>query len=398
MNHRERTLAAIRGEPTDQIPWAPRMDLWYVAQKARGTLPPKLVGLNTAQLADAFGVGCRSLSVDILFTEPALEDPLLGLGIQNYSDFPYRVELRGLSANVRKEGDLIHTSIRTPAGEVTMLLELNDEMRREGITVPFVRKYPIQSVDDLEAVAQVFEHLVVTPTPEGYAKFRQRVGDSGLAIAQCLSCASPMQMIFYSLMEKQEFIYLYADDRTAVTALAKRMEPYYNQVIAAAAACEAETVLCGVNFDQNLTWPTFFEEEISPWLQRVRDRMHAAGKFVISHTDGENHLLLPLYRKAAFDVAESVCPRPMTRCTLKELREGMGPGITIWGGLCSCAFLRDSMDDAAFKAYLDKTFSELGDARRLILGVSDNVPPDADLNRLTRVKDRIREFGPVRVR
>lgn len=398
MNHRERTLAAIRGEPTDQIPWAPRMDLWYVAQKARGTLPPNLVGLNIAQLADAFGVGCRSLSADILFTEPALEDPLLGLGIQNYSDFPYRVELRGLSAKVRKEGDLIHASIRTPAGEVTMLLELNDEMRREGITVPFVRKYPIQSGDNLEAIAQVFEHLVVTPTPGGYANFRRRVGDSGLAIAQCLSCASPMQMIFYSLMEKQEFIYLYADDRAAVTALAKRMEPYYNQVIAAAAACEAETVLCGVNFDQNLTWPIFFEEEISPWLRRVRDRMHAAGKFVISHTDGENHLLMPLYRKAVFDVAESVCPRPMTRCTLKELREGMGPGITIWGGLCSCAFLRDSMDDAAFKAYLDKTFSELGDARRLILGVSDNVPPDADLNRLTRVKDRIREFGPVRVR
>jgi len=65
-------------------------------------------------------------------------------------------------------------------------------------------------------------------------------------------------------MAKEEFFYLYADERAAVTSLARRMEPFYNQVVAAVEVCEAETVLCGVNFDQNLTWPAFFEEEISP--------------------------------------------------------------------------------------------------------------------------------------
>jgi hypothetical protein len=388
-------LAAIRGEPADQLAWAPRMDLWYMAQRARGTLPPRLAGLNTAQLADAFGVGCRSLSVDRLCAEEAPEDGLLGLGIENYRDFPFRVEIQGLQVAVRREGDLAHAAIRTPAGEVTTVLELTDEMRCNGITVPYARKFAIESSSDLEPVAQVFEHLAVIPTPEGYAAYRRRIGESGLAIAQCLSCASPMQMIFYSLMAKEMFFYLYADEPDAVKALAGRMEPFYDKVIAAVAACEAETVLCGVNFDQNLTWPAFFEKEISPWLRRVGERMHAAGKIVVSHTDGENHMLLPLYPKAGFDVAESVCPRPMTRCTLREIREGMGSGITVWGGLCSIAFLRSSMDDAAFEAYLDQTFGELGSGGRLILGVSDNVPPDADLDRLERVKQRIREFGSV---
>jgi len=31
MNARQRMLAAMRGEPTDQIPWAPRMELWNIA-------------------------------------------------------------------------------------------------------------------------------------------------------------------------------------------------------------------------------------------------------------------------------------------------------------------------------------------------------------------------------
>ena len=31
MTHRERMLAALRGEPSDRLPWIPRLDLWYSA-------------------------------------------------------------------------------------------------------------------------------------------------------------------------------------------------------------------------------------------------------------------------------------------------------------------------------------------------------------------------------
>jgi hypothetical protein len=40
MTHKQRILATIQGEATDQIPWAPRMDLWSIAHRARNTLPP----------------------------------------------------------------------------------------------------------------------------------------------------------------------------------------------------------------------------------------------------------------------------------------------------------------------------------------------------------------------
>jgi hypothetical protein len=85
----------------------------------------------------------------------------------------------------------------------------------------------------------------------------------------------------------------------------------------------------------------------------------------------------------------------MTKCSLKEVREGMGPKVAVWGGLCATAFLKDSMSDTAFEAYLDRTFGELGTGERFILGVSDMVPPDADLRRLERIKERVEAFGPV---
>jgi hypothetical protein len=40
MTHKERMLKAARGEWADQLPWAPRIDLWHNSNSMRGTLPP----------------------------------------------------------------------------------------------------------------------------------------------------------------------------------------------------------------------------------------------------------------------------------------------------------------------------------------------------------------------
>ncbi|MSU69479.1 MAG: hypothetical protein EXS39_01620 [Opitutaceae bacterium] len=66
--------------------------------------------------------------------------------------------------------------------------------------------------------------------------------------------------------------------------------------------------------------------------------------------------------------------------------------------ICPCATSDIAPDLAAFEAYLDRTFGELGSGERLIFGVSDMVPPDADLARLERIKERVAAFGPVRPR
>ena len=46
----------------------------------------------------------------------------------------------------------------------------------------------------------------------------------------------------------------------------------------------------------------------------------------MTHTDGENRRLMPLYLRANFDIADSVCPAPMTRLSVDEFYEGFaGP-------------------------------------------------------------------------
>lgn len=395
MTERERMLAAVRGESSDRIPWAPRMDLWCIALRARGGLPAEFEGLDTAGIAHVLGVGCHAVRADYTRPREAVDLTLRGLGLDNHPDYPFRTELRDLDCAFESDGENFRTVIRTPAGEVSTHLQQTAAMTRDGISLPFVLKYPIEGVDDFEMVARVFEHLEVVPTPENYAAFQKRVGEQGLAVAAGPLAASPVHLLLHELMPMDQFFYLYADRKGAMRALAERMVPYFEAMLEALVACGAETVFWGANYDQNLTWPPFFAEEIAPWLKRAGEKAHAAGKFLLTHTDGENRALLPLYPDCGFDVAESVCPQPMTSCSLAEVRAGVGGETTVWGGIPSVALLPDSMDDATFEAYMDGLFGELGNGRRLILGVADNVPPDADMRRIERVKERIEEFGAV---
>jgi hypothetical protein len=173
------------------------------------------------------------------------------------------------------------------------------------------------------------------------------------------------------------------------------MTPFYDRILDVCCESAAEVVWWGANYDQSTTWPPFFRDEIVPWVQHVGDRLRSVGKIFASHCDGENDMLLPYLPDCRFDIAESVCVKPMTKRTLAELRAGMGVTTTIWGGIAAVSLLDDSMDDAAFERYLDTTFEELGSGKRLILGVSDNVPVDANLDRLDRITERVHAFGLV---
>jgi uroporphyrinogen-III decarboxylase len=395
MNDRDRMLAAIAGTPTDRLPWAPRMDLWLIAQRARGSLPAELLEANTVDLAGHFGFACHAVRGDFTAPRNPRDWMLRGFGIENHPDFPYRVEVSGLPVEFAAEGGFYRTTIRTAAGDATATLEMTPAMQRDGMSIPFVRKRPVETPADLEAVVQVFEHLEVLPTPTAYSAFRARIGEHGLALANGPIAASPVHLILHDLMDMESFIYLYMDEPATLHRFAERLTPFFEAALGALLQCEAEVVWWGANYDQHVTWPTFFRDEIVAWLRTTGNRLREKGKLLASHADGENERLLPLFPECQLDVAESVCPEPMTHNSLAELRRGMGRTTTVWGGIPSVALLDDSMSESQFAAYLDAVFADLGTGERLILGVSDNVPPNANLDRLTRISERVAAFGAV---
>ena len=141
--------------------------------------------------------------------------------------------------------------------------------------------------------------------------------------------------------------------------------------------------------------PRFFAEHITPWLAEFAALLHRQGKFLLTHTDGENRGLLEQYLAAGIDVADSICPHPMTRLTLAETRRALEGRITIMGGFPSVALVKDAMTDRQFDEYLDDFFRQIGRGDRMILGISDTTPPGAEFDRLLKIRDRVEAFGPV---
>ena len=132
-----------------------------------------------------------------------------------------------------------------------------------------------------------------------------------------------------------------------------------------------------------------------PYLQKLSGMLHARGKYLVSHCDGENQGLLDLIAESGIDIAEAICPRPMTKVTITDVKKAFKGKVTIFGGIPSVALLEESMPDAVFEQYMRGLFRGIAPGDRFILGVSDTTPPDAKFERLLRITEMVNEWGPL---
>lgn len=395
MTMKERMRTALRGKPTDRIPWVPRLDLWYRANQRAGTLPPAYRDATLPEIADELGAGLHAVVPNFRDLRDPSDDVDRALGIYNLHTMPYRTVLKGVERIAQVVGDRTTVTYHTPVGDLQTKVLYDEEMRRAGITITHILEYAIKDVQDYEAVGYLFERARVVPNEEGYRAFAEDVGDRGLAVAFVSLAASPMHLLQRELTPVERFCYELYDHPMELARCAERIGTYFDRVFEVVAECPAEVIFLGANYDARITHPPFFSEHIAPYLRRLSEQCHRRGKFLLTHTDGENRGLLGLYLKSGVDIADSVCPAPMTSLTLKEVRDQFQGQITIWGGIPSVALLRESMSDEVFTSYLSRFFEELGAADHLILGISDTTPPAAEFERLQEIGRRVEALGAV---
>jgi uroporphyrinogen-III decarboxylase len=395
MTHKEQMLAAVEGRPTDRIPWAPRLDLWYNANKRAGTLPSRYRNATLAELVDDLGVGFHAVVPNFQDLRRPEDDADRPLGIYNLKAMPYGTHFENVRRTIRQEGDRKIVEYATPAGDLRTVTLHDERMRAAGITITHVEEYAFKSAEDYAALGHLFENARVLPNYDGYQEFADRVGDRGLAVGFVSAAASPRHLLQREAMPLERFFLETYDHPDELHQLAQRMQTYWNQALEVAAQSPAEVLLLGANYDSRVQYPPFFAEHLQPGLEAFAEKLHANGKYLLTHTDGENTGLLQHYLDSSFDIADSVCPAPMTKLTFREVREAFAGRITIMGGIPAVVLLKESMSDRDFDAFLDDFFEQLGGGDHLILGISDTTPPSADFERLLRIGQRVEEFGPV---
>jgi 5-methyltetrahydrofolate--homocysteine methyltransferase len=153
--------------------------------------------------------------------------------------------------------------------------------------------------------------------------------------------------------------------------------------------------MIGANVDDTITYPPFFRDHILPWQKEAASILHQAGKLLVCHTDGENEGLMDYIAESGLDLADSVCPAPMTKVSMDVYYDKWCDRITIQGGIPSNLVLPAATEEEEFETYLDYLFEAVAPGRRLILGIADAVPPDADFSRLERIAERLQQQGEL---
>ena len=256
-----------------------------------------------------------------------------------------------------------------------------------GASIPDILEPAAKSTADLPLLADLFSQVAIRPTPERYRRYHARVGDDGVAVAFMSLAAGPAQHVMRDLMRLEDFFLATYDAPELLEALYEPLAALYEQIVAATAASDAEVALLGANYDEAVTCPPFFAERITPWLRRASERLHAQGKYLLTHTDGENRGLMAELLRCGVDVADSVCPSPMTKLSAADYRRAFDGKTTIWGAVPSVMMLECSCSDANFRRHLDGLFRDFTPYDHSILSVADTAPPDMAFDRLLRLRD-----------
>ncbi|HUU58640.1 MAG TPA: hypothetical protein VMZ50_03785, partial [Phycisphaerae bacterium] len=136
--------------------------------------------------------------------------------------------------------------------------------------------------------------------------------------------------------------------------------------------------------------PDLFRRHCLGVYQKRCEKLHAAGKFVHAHWDGDTRPLLPLARETGLDGIEAVTPVPQGDVTLEEIKAGLGGEMFLLDGIPAVYF--DAYYPLSALAECTHRLIELF-APKLVLGISDEISSTGDLERIRFVGEIVDRYN-----
>ena len=405
MNHKERIMAVLKKQAVDHIPWVPRLDMWYLAHKEKNTLPLECQDSSlwdihrNLELAmyerngQVYREKIQNLELVIHYRDRRIKDEMLGR--YKSTIFGRFKEVEEVEIKYVQDAELgpyeIVVEYITPLGAVCTRFSHPPELQQAGVR-PVQREYMIKQKKHYRIVEYIIENTEVIPTYSRFLQIQRKIGDDGVVFAMARYC--PMHEILRSYLGYERGCYELYDHPREVRHLWEVLTEQKNKIQDICVNSPAELVSCGANFDSAIISPSLFGEYFLPYFRRFSQLLHEQAKILISHTDGEMKGLLEVFLETGIDVAEAFTPCPMTKLTLTEVRKLWQDRIIIWGGIPSIVLSQD-FPRRKFKDYIINIFREIAPGKAFILGVGDNTPADAPLERITEINQMVKKYGQV---
>jgi hypothetical protein len=82
-------------------------------------------------------------------------------------------ELIGVDREVKLEGNATEVTYHTPVGSVSCKTVYAEEMRRAGISIPWIAEHVIKDPRDYKPVGYIFKNIKVLPAYNNYLEFHK---------------------------------------------------------------------------------------------------------------------------------------------------------------------------------------------------------------------------------
>jgi len=347
------------GQSGGRIIWQPRIKCWLTDKRFAGEpLPEPYEHLSEPDIFRALDCSARIYQFNSAFVP--VEDPAV------------YITRRSLN-----ETDT-ETTIHTPVGSQVQVMRRTPNSPRE-----IYLKWPIATPEELRVATWRAEHTAWRWDQDAYDRVYAEWGDLGAPTMYIPRIN--VQDLYINTMGVQNAIYALHDWPDDVAAYFAALDGSHARLIEVINASPIDIINFGDNIHCGTLPPRLFLEYVMPAYHRRCDRLHAAGKFVHAHWDGDTRTLLPLARQTRLDGIEAITPQPQGDVSLEEIKAGLGDDLVLIDGLPAILF-----DEIFPVSMLEEYTHRLIDlfAPRLVLGISDEISSTGDIERV-RVVGRI---------
>ncbi len=364
MTPRENVLAVLRRQPADRVPWFGDLDYWATALVRRGERPADF-----------------KENADYLAWHREL-----GVGFYLQGWFPMRLSVVGGSLEDREDDVARERVIRTPRGT---LRERWEWSAQTFSWAPVERL--VKTIEDLRVYRWVAEHADWEADYAHAARRGPQIGGQGVLLGY-LHHSPLMQMV--ALDAGIEFVAAADADEpslldAALAAWAGSLEPAQRIAIAS----PAEVLMISDNLSSEVVGTRLFERYLRPYYTAWTPRIREAGKLSCLHLDGTLRGLLRQVSECGFTFIEAMTPAPVGDVPVSAWPSFRGGSeVVYWGGVPG-AYFSPVTGEAEFERHVREVLGVMRADRAMVLGVADQVPPDALEHRVRRVAEMVEEHG-----
>lgn len=363
MTERERVETIVAGGTPDGVPWFADMSYWCGAHRELGDLNPAYEGLEGQVRLH------RELGVGVYLATPGL----------------CSIQTPGIERTEERSGDKSVVRLHTPVGT------LSEQKQRLPLSHSWAYvERMVKKPKDLKIVRWMAAHQTVEPDWAEFVQADALYGDLGIPFAYIPRTG--LAQLIVQWMGVQTAVYAIADAPEEFAKTVEALNSALNPVIELFAASPAAMMIFTDNLSSEIQSPALFRRYSLPSYERWLLRLHAAGKWVCVHVDGTLRGLLHLFGTCGMDGVESVTPAPVGDLSPDAARDEAGDHLVLWGGAPGAIF-SPIYPERAFEERILEWLTLRHRSPRLVLGAADQVPPDADLNRVRRVREIVEEHG-----